>query len=320
MEIMRAITVQNGQVQLRHDYPRPIYGSAEALIRVRTAGVCSTDLEIIKGYAGFSGVLGHEFVGDVVACADANWVGKRVVGSINFSPNCDGNCGLRCPEHCLQRQVLGIHSHDGAFADFITLPCANLLAVPNNVTDEAAVFTEPLAAAVRITEQVEISPGDKIAVIGPGRLGLLAALVLARESGKLTVLGRSQRGLELPQAMGLRVGVSAETSDHTYDLVVEATGNEAGLAHALRILRPQGTLVLKSTYASNASVDLTPIVVNELTVIGSRCGPFAPALALLAEEKLPVTQMIDGRYPLEKAKTAFEHAAQGGVRKILLTM
>lgn len=290
----------------------------EALIRVTVAGVCSTDMEIIKGYAGFEGTLGHEFVGVVAESDDASWVGQRVVGTINVSPTCNGACGRRCPEHCPERTVLGIHSRDGVFAEFVSLPLQNLLRVPDSVSDDEAVFVEPLAAAVQITEQVDIVPTMPVAVVGPGRLGLLCAQVLQQHGADVLVLGRREKSLELVAQLGLRGGLVDNSADFSYRLVIEATGNAGGLRHALRLLEPMGTLVLKSTYAAAPAVDLTPIVVNELTVVGSRCGPFQPAIDLLAQKAVQVRPLIDGRYPLHEAEQALTHAAQPNVRKILL--
>jgi threonine dehydrogenase-like Zn-dependent dehydrogenase len=215
--------------------------------------------------------------------------------------------------------VLGIISKDGAFAEYLTLPLANLLEVPAEVEDERAVFTEPLAAALRILEQEAVAPTARVAVLGPGRLGLLIAQVLGLGGARPRVLGRRQESLELPRSWGLEVGLVADQEESAFDFVVEATGNEAGLAQALRLVRPRGTLVLKSTFAGQARVDLTKLVVAEIRVVGSRCGPFAPALRLLARGAVQVLPLIDGSYALAEALQAFEHAARPGVRKILLT-
>jgi threonine dehydrogenase-like Zn-dependent dehydrogenase len=213
---------------------------------------------------------------------------------------------------------LGIIGHDGAFADYFRLPLSNLLPVPDDVTDDAAVFTEPLAAALRIREQLLIRPSERAAVVGPGRLGMLVGQVLALSGTSVTMLGRRQESIALARKLGFEAGLVDDQDDDSFDLVVEATGNDAGLAHALRIVRPLGTLVLKSTFAGRATVDLTRLVVGEITVRGSRCGPFGPALRLLAEGRIETKAMIEGRYPLREAEAAFEHAARPGVRKILL--
>ncbi|RMG99959.1 MAG: Zn-dependent alcohol dehydrogenase [Chloroflexi bacterium] len=318
---MQALYLANGQLSIRTNHPQPQPASGEALIRIRLAGICSTDLEIVKGYAGFRGVLGHEFVGEVVATADSadkDWVGQRVVGTINIGCRECVECLAHGPEHCPHRTVLGIIGHDGVFAEYITLPVANLLVVPDTVPDEAAVFTEPLAAALRIREQVMVRPSAKTAVVGPGRLGLLIGKVLALAGTEVTMLGRSERSLMLPAQWGLRTGFVTDYPENSFDFVVEATGNEAGFAHSLRLVRPRGTLILKSTFHGQTTLDLTKLVVAEINVVGSRCGPFAPALRLLAEEAVPVRDTIEAEYSLSDALTAFEHAARPGVRKVLI--
>ncbi|MCB8968130.1 MAG: alcohol dehydrogenase catalytic domain-containing protein [Ardenticatenaceae bacterium] len=316
---MEALYLENGHLTYQADYPQPQPGIGEALIRVTLAGICSTDLEIVRGYVpGFRGVLGHEFVGVVEASSEPAWNGRRVVGSINIGCGTCAVCHQHGPEHCPHRQALGIHGKDGAFATYLTLPTANLHAVPDDVPDETAVFTEPLAAALRIREQVIVRPTAKTAVIGPGRLGLLIAQVLALAGTDVTLLGRRSASLTLPAQWGLPVGLTTAYSDNSFDLVVEATGNEAGLAAALRLIRPLGTLILKSTFAGDATINLTKLVVGEINVVGSRCGPFAPALRLLAAKAVDVTSLIDGEYALRDGLAAFAHASQPGVRKVLL--
>lgn len=318
---MQALYLDEGQLHYRPDYPQPTPQAGEALIRVRLAGICTTDLEIVKGYVrGFQGVLGHEFVGEVVSAPDAAWHGRRVVGGINLGCGVCPVCMGQGPEHCPQRRVLGIIQKDGVFADYLTLPIRNLLEVSADIPDEAAVFTEPLAAALRIREQVRLPPSAHTAVIGPGRLGLLVGQVLGLDGTAVTMLGRSSPSLELPARLGLAVGLVADFADDSFDLVVEATGNEAGFAQALRLVRPCGTLILKSTYAGESQLDLTKLVVGEITVVGSRCGPFAPALRLLAQDtvKVNVSALIEAEYTLAEGVAAFAHAAQPGVRKVLL--
>ncbi len=319
---MRALYLADGQLSLCADAPRPEPSADEALIRVSLAGVCSTDLELVKGYAGgFRGVPGHEFVGVVAAAGSADgaaWVGRRVVGTINLGCRRCAVCLGQGPEHCPNRTTLGIHHKDGVFADYVTLPLVNLLAVPAAVADEEAVFTEPLAAALRIREQIAARPTARTAVVGPGRLGLLVAQVLALAGTEVVVLGRRAESLALPRTLGLAAGLVDEAEDNAYDLVVEATGNDAGFAHSLRLVRPLGTLVLKSTFAGRANIDLTKLVVGEITVVGSRCGPFAPALRLLEQGAVQARPLIEAEYPLSEALVAFEHAARPGVRKVLL--
>jgi threonine dehydrogenase-like Zn-dependent dehydrogenase len=319
---MRALYLDEGQLALRDDYPRPEVGADEALIRVMLAGICSTDLELVKGYAGgFRGVLGHEFVGVVEAVGSAEaaeWIGRRVVGGINLGCRRCAVCLGEGPEHCPNRTTLGIHNKDGVFADYVTLPVVNLLPVPDNVADEEAVFTEPLAAALRIREQIAVRPAARAAVVGPGRLGLLVAQVLALAGTDVIVLGRRAASLDLPRQLGLATGLVDDAADDSFGLVVEATGNDAGFAHSLRLVRPRGTLVLKSTFHGNANIHLTKLVVAEINVVGSRCGPFAPALRLLARGAVAVRPLIEGEYPLANALAAFAHAARPGARKILL--
>jgi threonine dehydrogenase-like Zn-dependent dehydrogenase len=316
---MQALYLADGRLTYRDDYPQPQPGAGAALIRVRLAGVCATDLEIVKGYAAFQGVLGHEFVGEVEQSpSDPAWLGRRVAGIINLGCGRCAVCLGEGPEHCPERTVLGIIGKDGAFADYLTLPLVNLHPVPDAVPDEAAVFTEPLAAALRIREQVAVRPTVRTAVVGPGRLGLLVGQVLALAGGDVTLIGRSPASLALPAQLGLQTGLVADFPDNSFDFVVETTGNEAGFAHSLRLVRPCGTLILKSTFAGQATLDLTKLVVGEIRVIGSRCGPFAPALRLLAQNAVNVRALIEAEYPLRDGPAAFDHAARPGVRKVLL--
>ena len=318
---MQVLYLADGRLTYRTDYPRPVPKVDQALIRVTLAGICSTDLEIVKGYADFEGGLGHEFVGFVEqADSDPSWVGKRVVGGINLGCGVCAVCTTDGPEHCPDRTVLGIINHDGVFADYITLPVRNLVEVPDGLPDEAAVFTEPLAAAVRITEQVVLSPEMRAAVVGPGRLGMLAGLVLADAGLSVTMLGRREKSLTLPKSYGLATALVEEAEDDGFDLVVEATGNEAGLVHSLRLVRPLGTLVMKSTFAGKATIDLTKLVVGEINVVGSRCGPFDASVRLLAENRIDPIPMIEAQYQLKDGLAAFDHAARPRVRKILLSI
>lgn len=315
---MQALLLENSQLLYQSNYPQPTPRSDEVLVRLRLAGICTTDLELVKGYANFSGVLGHEFVGEVFDASDSAWQGRRVVGSINVGCGQCEMCQQGVVAHCPNRQALGIHGRNGSFADFIAVPVRNLHAVPDAVPDKAAVFTEPLAAALRIREQVLLSPSLQTAVIGPGRLGLLIGQVLALGGTNVIMLGRSDSSLALPKQLGLKAALASETDERHFDLIVEATGNEAGFAEALRLVKPQGTIVLKSTFHGLPKVDLTRLAVDEIKVVGSRCGPFAPALRLLAKTAVSVQPLIDACYPLSQGQAAFNHAAQPGVRKILL--
>lgn len=330
---MQALVLRDGHLSFHPDWPEPAPGPDEALIRVTLAGICSTDLELVKGYAGgFNGILGHEFVGMVERVgsnAFGHWIGRRVVGSINLGCGICPVCLGDGPEHCPNRTTLGIHNRDGVFADLVALPVANLFSVPGAVSDEAAVFTEPLAAAVRVREQIHVRPTQRAAVVGPGRLGLLVAQVLALAGGSVVVLGRRPESLALPEELGLSVGLVDDYSDNQFDLVIEATGNDAGFAHSLRLVRPRGTLVLKSTFHGNANINLTKLVVGEINVVGSRCGPFEPALRLLetsarvaaaptAGAVIQVRPLLEAEYDLRDGLAAFEHADRPGVRKVLL--
>lgn len=314
---MKALTVQDGRLEFSNDQPMPILGDDQALIKVLLAGICATDLEIVKGYSGFEGILGHEFVG-VVERGPASWIGRRVVGSINLGCGQCDVCLAHGPEHCPNRSVLGIINHHGAFADYLTLPVANLLAVPDSVGDRQAVFTEPLAAALRIRQQLVVAPTARVAVIGPGRLGLLVGLVLNLAGTQAVIIGRRETSLQLPRQMGLPTRLFTDLEAASFDLVVEATGNREGLVQALRIVRPLGTIVMKSTYTELGDIDLTKVVVAEITLVGSRCGPFSPALRLLANGQVDVLPLVEAEYPLSDGLVAMAHAAEPGVRKILL--
>ncbi len=296
----------------------PQAGPGEALIRVRLAGICSTDLELIRGYFGFQGILGHEFVGVVEQADDTRWQGKRVVSSINFADEATPEFAQYGREHHPHRRVLGILGCDGCMADYIVVPTANLLEVPSEVSDEAAVFCEPLAAALRIPDQVAVRPSGRAAVVGPGRLGMLIGKVLSLNGCRVTMLARSAKSLALANRWGLHTNLVEEAAPSAFDLVVEATGNAAGWEQAIRLTQPLGTLVMKSTYAAAPQIDMTKLVVDEIRVVGSRCGPFAPALRLLAAGAVDVRALIEGEYPPERAAEAFQHAARKGVRKILL--
>lgn len=315
---MQALYFDRHQLHFRPDYPEPVVPAGEALVRIRLAGICATDLEIVKGYLGFQGVPGHEFVGEVCGSPDEAWLGKRVVGSINAGCLQCEVCRGQGVEHCPERTVLGISGRDGAFADYLTLPLINLLEVPVGLADEEAVFAEPVAAALRICEQVSVRPSARMAVVGPGRLGLLVAQLIGLTGAAVTVYGRSPSSLVLAAKLGLAHGLVAEAASDAFDLVVEATGNAEGLAHSLRMVKPRGTMVLKSTFAGRASIDLTKIVVGEVRVLGSRCGPMDSALKVLASGGIRVLPFIDGEYALAEGAKAFAHAARPGVKKVLL--
>lgn len=329
---MLALVYDGEQLQLRDDYPRPVPPPGEALIRVRLAGICNTDLEIVRGYMGFRGVLGHEFVGVVEECAvrseavrsearsevECRLIGQRVVGEINaYCGECP-TCRAGRPTHCPSRTTLGIWGRDGAFAGYLTLPIRNLHIVPDDVPDEVAVFTEPLAAALEILEGVHLRPTDRVVVLGDGKLGLLVAQVLALTGCDLIAVGRHREKLDILARRGIPTALESEAEGLSADVVVECTGRPEGFAAARRILRPRGALVLKSTYHGRVEADLTGLVVDEITLVGSRCGPFPPALRLLQRGLVDVRSLVSAAYPLARGVEAFARAAQPGVLKVLL--
>jgi alcohol dehydrogenase len=282
-------------------------------------GICNTDLELQRGYYGFRGRPGHEFVGEVVAADEERWIGQRVVGEINLPcGRCDW-CRRGLGRHCPRRSVLGIVRHPGAFAEYLTLPVENLHVVPKTVPDEAAVFTEPVAAACEILDQVKIPKGAPVAVLGDGKLGLLIGQVLAAHGAAVTQYGRHRSKLAIAEAAGASVSlVGGRMPKAAYDWVVEATGSAEGLAAAVRMTRPRGTVILKSTVHATAPIDTAPIVVDEITLVGSRCGRFEPALRLIRSGKLNLEAMITDRFPLREAQQAFERATERGALKVLL--
>lgn len=317
MSKMKALWLENNKIELR-EIPQPQKPN-EALVKIRKAGICSTDLELVKGYYPYTGVLGHEFVGEVVEADDASWIGQRVVGEINaVCGNCEQCLNGRLT-HCENRTVLGIVNRDGTFAEFTRLPIANLHKVPASVSDELAVFAEPLAAALEIQEQVNIKPNDRVLLVGAGRLGQLIAQTLALTGCDLRVVARHARQQELLQARGIRVIDEEDVQRWRWDVVVEATGSPSGFTLARQAIRPRGTLVLKSTYKGEMNVNFSSIVVDEVNIIGSRCGPFEPALRLMESKQVDPTVLIDDEFSLDDALKAFERAAQAGTLKVLLT-
>jgi threonine dehydrogenase-like Zn-dependent dehydrogenase len=315
----------DGQRLAVQDVPRPSPPAGEALVRVRLAGVCHTDLELTRGYMGFVGTLGHEFVGDVAAVEPLAGevasvaVGQRVVGEINAACGRCVACHQGLGRHCPSRTVLGILGRDGAFADYLVLPLANLFPVPASVPDEAAVFVEPLAAALEILEQVPIRPTDRVLVLGDGKLGQLVARVLATTGCDLAVVGHHAEKRALLTAAGI-AALAAAPAERA-DVVVDCTGRAAGFAEALARVRPRGTLVLKSTVATRPGeppLNLAPLVIDEVTVVGSRCGPFGPAVRALAESRVVVAPLVSAEYGLGEGEAAFARAAVPGTLKVLL--
>jgi threonine dehydrogenase-like Zn-dependent dehydrogenase len=296
----------------------PPLGLHEARIRIRLAGICSTDLELIRGYKGFSGVPGHEFVGEVID-GPRQWIGKRVVGEINIWCGLCDTCERGDVTHCRNRKILGMVDMPGAFAETIQLPVKNLHLVPDGVPDEAAVFAEPLAAACRIPQVHHLYAGHRVVLIGAGRLGMLCAQVIHLTGADLSVLVRRESQAELLAGWGIRAVYDHELTSGVVDYVVDCTGSPDGFRKALALVRPRGTIILKSTYHGQSEVDLSPVVVNEIRIDGSRCGPFDAALHLLREKRVHVQPLIEAVYPLGDAAAALEHAARPGTMKILLT-
>jgi alcohol dehydrogenase len=318
---MKALVITRPATIKLQDRPTP-ERLGECLIRVRRAGICGTDLQILEGYAGFTGIPGHEFVGVVehAPAADAAWVGKRVVGEINIGcRHCDW-CARGIKEHCDHRDVVGIRQHDGAFAEYLTLPAVNLHEVPGGMDDETAVFAEPVAAACRIFEQMTVEASDRIAVVGDGRMGLLVAQVLKTAAPDVTVLGRHDSKLAVARALGLTTALSDDSRAPAarFDVVVDVTGRPDGLRRALEIVKPRGTVIMKSTFHGEAPISTWPVVVDEVTLIGSRCGPFRPALDLLASGAVKVKPLISRVARLDDYQSAFAEARRA--LKVLFDM
>jgi len=316
---MQALWLENQQLQLRQDLSLPTIPDGEARVKVLQAGICNTDLELLRGYYPYQGVLGHEFVG-VVETGPPEWQGKRVVGEINAVCGRCEDCSNGLSNHCQFRTVLGIVNRDGAFADYLTLPIKNLHVVPDRVSTDAATFTEPIAAALEIQQQLKITDRHKVLVVGDGKLGQLVAQTLALTGCELLAIGRHSEKLALLAKRGIKTGLSEDVPDRYFDIAVECTGNPLGFDTARRGLRPRGILVLKSTYANRLSLDVSSLVVDEITLMGSRCGPFDQALAVLANQQIEVDSLIQARYPLSEALKAFDHAQTKGTLKVLLEM
>jgi alcohol dehydrogenase len=315
---MRALVIDAGGLSLR-EVPAP-GGGGECVIRVRMAGICGTDLQLLEGYAGFQGIPGHEFVGVVESTdspADAHWLGTRIVGEINVGCGRCGWCAAGVREHCDRRTVVGIRGRDGAFAERLALPAANLHAIPDALDDETAVFVEPTAAACRILEQVPIAGDARVAVLGDGRMGLLAAQVIRTAAPDVTILGRHEHKLAAARGLGLTAIRAGAAGTSRFDLVVDATGRPEGLRQAVDLVRPRGTVVLKSTFHGEASLASWPIVVHEVTIVGSRCGPFQRAIDLLSSGAVRVKPLVSAVAALEDYARAFAEA-RGGALKVLL--
>ena len=316
---MRALTYID-RLRLETSYPEPERLPGEALLRVRVAGICATDLELIRGYMNFEGVLGHEFVAEVVEADTPALVGRRVVGEINCPCRECPTCAEGLPNHCPLRTVLGILERDGAFADYTTLPEACLHQIPDVLDERAAVFAEPLAAALQVLEQAPVDGETTVCVLGDGKLGMLVAQVLHTTGCRLTVLGHHEDKLDVLRARGIAASLAEEAPGVRYQVVVDATGLPEGLGQALGLVAPRGTVVLKTTVAGETTLTLAPVVIDEVTVVGSRCGPLDKAVEWLAAGRVEVEPLIEAAYPLSEGIEAFRHAARRGARKILLTM
>ncbi|MFZ0888355.1 MAG: alcohol dehydrogenase catalytic domain-containing protein [Candidatus Binataceae bacterium] len=313
---MRALVLDH-QLALQREYPDPHPRAGESVVRVRIAGICGTDLELARGYMAYRGVLGHEFVGRVEHSAERNLIGRRVVGEINAGCGKCDRCAGGLSRHCASRTVLGILGRDGAFADLLCLPDENLIAVPDSVPDELAVFSEPVAAAYEIFEQTRIARNQSICVLGDGRLGAIVAMVLRGEDYRPILAGHHPEKLARLSALGISTEL-ATNLESGFDVAIDCTGASAGLARAIELVRPRGTIVLKSTAAAGANLNLAPIVIDEIAVVGSRCGRLAPALAALAQGKLDPRPLISGVYAIEDGLEAMEAAASPPNFKILL--
>ncbi len=310
---MQGLWLENQRLRFRGDLPSPQPPPGEVLVRVLLAGICNTDIELTRGYYPYTGVPGHEFVGVLQD-------GRRVVGEINASCGVCEPCRNGRNTHCDNRTVLGIVNRHGAFAEWLTLPAANLHVVPDAVATEEAVFTEPLAAALEIQEQVKIRPEDRVLVVGDGKLGQLVAQTLALTGCNLLVVGKHEEKLGLLDGRGIATGGADSIGPRSFDVAVECTGAPSGFALARQALRARGTLVMKSTYAGDLTFNASSLVVDEITLVGSRCGPFAPALRLLETKAVDVRPLVSATYPLAGALAAFDHSQRAGVLKVLISM
>ena len=315
---MRAL-IYDGQLRIEQDQPTPSPENDQALLKIRQAGICNTDLELVRGYKSFSGILGHEFVAEVVQ-GPVEWVGKRVVGEINVACGECEFCKRDIPSHCSNRSAVGIFGHSGAFADYLALTTKNLHFVPDNVSDDAAVFVEPLAAALQVIESTHISPRNRVIIIGAGKLGLLTAQVVRLTGADVLVIARREKQQQLLEQWGIPAVKRGDLADNMADVVVDCTGTEQGFADALNLVKARGTIILKSTYADIPQADLIRVVVNEIRVIGSRCGSFGAALRLLSANLIDTESLIEARYSIDQGLEAMHHSSKSGVLKVLLDL
>ena len=321
---MKAIVFNDKDgLHLDNNYKKPVPQKGEALIKVTLAGICNTDYEITKGYMGYNGILGHEFIGTVeeINDEDKSLLGKRVTAEISYgcnNPECEW-CAVKNYRHCPDRHTLGIWRKDGCFAEYVTMPLNVLFEIPENVEDEQAVFVEPLAAACEITEQLHIQPIQRVVVLGDGKLGLTTALTLSAQGLDVTLIGKHQNKLDIAKNQGVKTQLLQDTKiENIYDVVAEATGSVSGFETSLSLVKPRGVLVLKSTIATGKELNLAPIVINEITVLGSRCGQFPPALNLLAKHRIDFKPFISAVYSIDDAIEAFEANKSKETLKVLI--
>lgn len=316
---MKALYFDGNRLSLLNR-PTPTPAEREALVRVTHAGICDTDLEMLKGYMLFTGIPGHEFVGVVEQCRTPSLEGKRVVGEINCGCGDCPYCRRSDPRHCQSRTVLGISGRDGTFAEYTTIPVSNLHPLPDSLPSETAVLIEPLAACLEILQQVHIAPEHGVAIFGDGKLAQLAARVVRLTGARLLVIGKHAKKLELLEQIGVHTELLSDYKPNpTADVVIEATGDPSGFTLATRAVKPRGVIVLKSTYAKHPEIDLAPIVINEITIVGSRCGDFATAIRVLERDLIDVAGLISAAYPLSEWERAFETASSGAL-KVLIEM
>jgi threonine dehydrogenase-like Zn-dependent dehydrogenase len=315
---MRALVFSENRLRYRTDYPVPEPQRDEALIMVTHAGICNTDIEITKGYMEFEGVLGHEFVGIVKTSEQDRLIGKRVVGEINIGCGSCSFCRDKLQNHCPDRSVLGILRKDGVFAEYITLPLRNLHILPDSISDLEAVFIEPLAAAFEITRQIKIKHNEDVCVLGDGKLGLLVGQVLSLIGCRLVVIGRHKDKLSILKERGIETRLGSEFNEKRFDTVIDCTGSPSGLKTALKIVKPRGRIVIKTTTVEETPIDLNNIVVNEITLIGSRCGPFPQAIKAIETGEIALHSLINKVFPLEEGIEAFKYASRRGVLKVIL--
>ncbi|MFQ3565438.1 MAG: alcohol dehydrogenase catalytic domain-containing protein [Aggregatilineales bacterium] len=311
---MKALVV-DGRLAFVKEHAQPIPDADQTLLKIRKAGICNTDLEIVSGYGGFAGILGHEFVADAIT---GTLSGRRVVGEINVACRGCDFCLRGLPTHCRNRTTVGIRKHPGAFAEYLALATLNLHPLPDSISDDAAVFVEPLSAALQVLETVHISPQRTVVLIGAGKLGLLVAQVIHLTGAHLKVIVRRSKPAQLLQSWGIQAFERDMVEAQSADIVIDCTGTQDGFADALALVKPRGTIVLKSTYVGFAQVDMSKLVVDEIAVVGSRCGRFAPAIRLLESGLIDTESLIEGRFSIDDGLLAFERAAQPGALKYLL--